>query len=94
MKFVRQLVQGFGGRVEVIVCVAKSLQKHFCPKICSSPLRVARFFVIQYTKTGKIYQMTTKLQNGHKMYQHLRPFKICPNWYFWFEKIPSGNPAS
>jgi hypothetical protein len=24
---------------------------------------------------------------------HLRPSKICPNWYFWFEKKPFGNPA-
>jgi hypothetical protein len=22
-----------------------------------------------------------------------RPSKIYPNWDFWFEKIPSGNPA-
>jgi hypothetical protein len=21
-----------------------------------------------------------------------RPSKIYPNWYFWFENIPSGNP--
>jgi hypothetical protein len=22
-----------------------------------------------------------------------RPTKIYPNWYFWYENIPSGNPA-
>jgi hypothetical protein len=22
-----------------------------------------------------------------------RPSKIYPNWDFWFENIPSGNPA-
>jgi hypothetical protein len=22
-----------------------------------------------------------------------RPVKINPNWYVWFENIPSGNPA-
>jgi hypothetical protein len=22
-----------------------------------------------------------------------RPFKIYPNWDFWFENMPSGNPA-
>jgi hypothetical protein len=46
--------------------------------------RVARFLVVQYTKTGKIYQMTTKIPKchtiyrmagkwtkGHKIYQHL-----------------------
>jgi hypothetical protein len=59
---------------------------------------------------GKIYQMATKLPNGHKIYQmalmylfqmtieltnffHPRPSKIKPNLDFWFENIPSGNPA-
>jgi hypothetical protein len=23
----------------------------------------------------------------------VRPFKIGPNWDFWLENIPSGNPA-
>jgi hypothetical protein len=23
-----------------------------------------------------------------------RPSKIYPNWYFWFENIPSGNPVA
>jgi hypothetical protein len=23
-----------------------------------------------------------------------RPYKIYPNWDFWFENVPSGNPAS
>jgi hypothetical protein len=31
--------------------------------------RVARFFRIQYAKIGKIYQLTTKLPYGPKMYQ-------------------------
>jgi hypothetical protein len=38
--------------------------------------RVARFFFVQYTKTGKIYQITTKYTtlsqnkpNVHKIYQ-------------------------
>jgi hypothetical protein len=22
-----------------------------------------------------------------------RPYKMYPNWDFWFENIPSGNPA-
>jgi hypothetical protein len=30
--------------------------------------------------------------NGHKIYQQ-RPSKIYPNRDFWFENIPSGNPA-
>jgi hypothetical protein len=33
-------------------------------------VRVARFFLTQYAKTGgNIYQIATKLPNGHKMYQ-------------------------
>jgi hypothetical protein len=37
------------------------------------------------------------IPNGHKIYQHLPfkgPSKIYPNWGFWFENKPSGNPAS
>jgi general stress protein 26 len=41
-------------------------------------IRVARFFLVQHTKTGKIYHITIKhtewtqnLPNGHKIYQHL-----------------------
>jgi hypothetical protein len=26
-------------------------------------------------------------------FSNLRPSKIYPNWYFWFENKPSGNPA-
>jgi hypothetical protein len=40
--------------------------------------------------------MTTKLPNGHKMYQHfpfLGPQKLNPNWDLWFENIPSSNPG-
>jgi hypothetical protein len=36
-----------------------------------------------------------KLKNKH-IYQPL-PFQVpknCPNWNFWFENIPSGNPAA
>jgi hypothetical protein len=44
-----------------------------------------------------ITQWPYKIPNGHKMYQHfplyLRPSKIYPDWDFWFEKIPSGNPG-
>jgi hypothetical protein len=31
--------------------------------------RAARFFWIQYTKMEKMYQIATKLPNGHKLYQ-------------------------
>jgi hypothetical protein len=36
-----------------------------------------------------IYQMAIK-------YQTLlipKPSKLYPNWYFWYAKIPSGNPG-
>jgi hypothetical protein len=26
-------------------------------------------------------------------FSNLRPSKIYPNWYFWFENKPSGNPV-
>jgi hypothetical protein len=65
--------------------------------------RVARFFSIKYTKTGKINQLITKLPNGrnmyvpngYKIYQHSIPCgsKIYPNCEFWFENMPSGNPG-
>jgi hypothetical protein len=55
------------------------------------------------------YQLATKLPNYHLYklavigrYQMAiefanlylpRPFKIYPNWDFWFENNPSGNPG-
>jgi hypothetical protein len=53
-------------------------------------------------KRGEIYQITTTLPMGHKIgipkiYHHfafyVRPSKIYPQWDFWFENIPSGNPT-
>jgi hypothetical protein len=57
----------------------------------------------------KIYQMAVKyfqwpqnISNGRKIDQVLikiprfynaRPTKIYPNWNFWFENKPSGNPG-
>jgi hypothetical protein len=72
--------------------------------------RVARFFMTQCTKTGKIYtilpqnyRMAVKytncqylIPNGHKIFQpfsNSRLSQIYPNWDFWFENIPSGNPG-
>jgi hypothetical protein len=38
----------------------------------------------------------SNIPNGHKIgissISNLRPSKIYPNWDFWFEKKPSGNP--
>jgi hypothetical protein len=52
---------------------------------------------------GTTYQLTLKhikwvqnIPSGRKMHQHLPlqyPCKISPNWAFWFENIPSGNPG-
>jgi hypothetical protein len=50
-------------------------------------------------KCHKIYQMAGKLTKWpYKIVKipessNARPFKIYPNWYFWFENKPSGNPA-
>jgi hypothetical protein len=37
------------------------------------------------------------IPNGRKIYvptfSILRPSKIYPDWYFWFENTPSGNPG-
>jgi hypothetical protein len=65
--------------------------------------RVARFFLVHNTKTGRNVQNEP---NGHKISQtslkyskwqknistfsNLRPSEIYPN--FWFENKPSGNP--
>jgi hypothetical protein len=65
--------------------------------------RVARFFLVHDTKTGKMYQMNTKCTKWSKKFPspqnisaffNLRPSKIYPNWGFWFEKKPSGNPGA
>jgi hypothetical protein len=49
-----------------------------------------------------MYQMNTKCTNVRKIllmainittFSNLRPTKIYPNWDFWFEKKPSGNPG-
>jgi hypothetical protein len=58
-------------------------------------------------KLEKTYQMNTKcskwsqnilnVRKEFKMaknierFSNLRPSKIYPNWYFWFENKPSGN---
>jgi hypothetical protein len=41
--------------------------------------------------------MAVKLTKCHKIYQHLPfagPSNIYSNSHFWFENIPSGNPAA
>jgi hypothetical protein len=35
----------------------------------------------------------TKLPQNIPTSSIVRPSKIYPNWNFWFENIPSGNPA-
>jgi cytidylate kinase len=67
-------------------------------------LRVARLFLVQNTKTGKIYRITTNYtkypqsttkdrKSVYKIIQPLsaRPSKIYPNLDFWFENKPSAN---
>jgi hypothetical protein len=59
--------------------------------------RVARFLLLQHTKNGRIssnnhkmYQMTKTILKSNKIDQMA---KIHPNRDFWFENMPSGNPA-
>jgi hypothetical protein len=56
-----------------------------------------------------MYQWTQNVPNGHKIpqisvqysnwplniltFSNLRHSKIYPNWDFWFENKPSGNPG-
>jgi hypothetical protein len=43
------------------------------------------------SKGRKLFQMTIKY-----MYQYFsipRLSKIFPNWDFWYENVPSGNPG-
>jgi hypothetical protein len=53
--------------------------------------RVARFFLVQNTKTGKIYQITTNYTNCPLNITKDR--KIYTNLDIWFENKPSGNPT-
>jgi hypothetical protein len=52
--------------------------------------------------TTKYTKWSQNIPNGSKMDQlaikftnicHCKTLKIYPNWDFWFENIPSGNPV-
>jgi hypothetical protein len=63
--------------------------------------RVARFFLVQHTKTGenipndhKIYQMAINISNGRKIHQmDIKYTKFTQIGIFLFENEPSGIPA-
>jgi hypothetical protein len=65
--------------------------------------RVARFFFVHRYQNGKnlpndlkLYQTAIKYSTwslNSTTFSIPRPSKIYPNWYFWFLKKPSGNPA-
>jgi hypothetical protein len=44
---------------------------------------------IRYTQYCQIFQMGIKYTNIF----HSEALQKYPNWYFWFETIPSGNPV-
>jgi hypothetical protein len=53
-------------------------------------------------KCTKEHKMVKKIPNVRKIFQmaiknvhfsNLTPSKIFPNWNFWFENKPSGNPV-
>jgi hypothetical protein len=74
------------------------------------PNRVARFYWNNIPKREKIYQVTIKytkwsqnIPSGRKIdqiaikYTNIflaTPSKIYPNWDFWLENMPPGNPAA
>jgi hypothetical protein len=77
---------------------------------CACKIGLPDFPLVQYTKTGKMHQTTTKYLykmvipyiKYNKIYRtpvkhiknsNLRPSKIYQNWNFWYENVPSGNPA-
>jgi hypothetical protein len=81
---------------------------HVVNQLHPSHIQGCQIFVDKNTKTGKTYQITTKspmaikntkwpkyISNGHKINQYLslQDSKIYPKMAFWFENIPSGNPA-
>jgi hypothetical protein len=63
--------------------------------------RVARFFLLQTYQNGekyipnyyKLYQMAVKYLKNIKTFSIPRPSKMYPNWDFWSENKPSGNPG-
>jgi hypothetical protein len=72
--------------------------------------RFARFFLVQHTKTGNIYQITIKytkwppnIPTGRKIdqmaintktYSIARRSRIYLNWDLCFENMPSGSPVT
>jgi hypothetical protein len=67
---------------------------------CSMSARVARFLLIQYTKTGENLQnqqiAINYTPNGRKIFKttiKYTPSNIFPIWYFWYENVSSGNPG-
>jgi hypothetical protein len=53
----------------------------------AGPSRVARFFSVQHTKTGKLYK------NNHKLYQIAIKYTICPKNRQNGQKIPTSSIA-
>jgi hypothetical protein len=53
-----------------------------------SETRVARLFLVQHTKRGKIYQMTTNIPNGHKL-----PIPIGRKISKRLQNIPTSSVA-
>jgi hypothetical protein len=50
-----------------------------------------------YQRAIKRIKRLSNIPNGDKIHTPTfsipRPSNINPNWYFWFENIPSGNPG-
>jgi hypothetical protein len=78
------------------------IQKFLTKKRLEGTITVARFFLVQQTKMGKITKWPQNMPNGCKINQMsikiptasiARPSKIYPIRNFCFENVPSGNPG-
>jgi hypothetical protein len=47
--------------------------------------------VVKYPKWPKLFQMSIKYSN---IFPSRALQNLPENWYFWFEKQPSGNPGT
>jgi hypothetical protein len=54
--------------------------------------RVARFSKVQYTKTGKIYQLNTNYSNGHKIYHMAVKYSKWSSNTYTYLRFPFQGP--
>jgi hypothetical protein len=63
------MVSGSGGKT-LQSCLCRGFWARIVKNSDYTPARRARFFLVKHTKTGKnVYQMTSRIPNGHKNIQ-------------------------